>query len=96
MPSARLGRVLVSRRLCRGDVMRAREDCQDLLASINKTPLSVNEIAVAFENCAAPSIYFLWLSTTPDATVRFARTRPGCSRLLFKGKRFSPLVGSFS
>jgi len=48
MPSAKLGRVLVSRRLYRGDVMR--EDCQALLASIDKMPLSVNEMAVAFEN----------------------------------------------
>jgi len=40
----------VSRRLYRGDVMRAREDCQALLASIDKMPLSVNEMAVAFEN----------------------------------------------
>jgi len=40
----------VGRRLYRGDVMRAREDCQALLASIDKMPLSVNEMAVAFEN----------------------------------------------
>jgi hypothetical protein len=44
------GARLVSCRLYRGDVMRAREDCQALLASIDKMPLSVNEMAVAFEN----------------------------------------------
>jgi len=30
--------------------MCAREDCQALLASIDKMPLSVNEMAVAFGN----------------------------------------------
>jgi hypothetical protein len=30
--------------------MRTREDCQAILASIDKVPLSVNEMAVAFEN----------------------------------------------
>lgn len=30
--------------------MREREDCEVLLASIDKTPSSVNELAVAFEN----------------------------------------------
>src|SRR5262249_19360602 len=44
------GRVLENRRLYRGDLMRTRKDCLALLASIDKVPLSVNEIAVAFEN----------------------------------------------
>lgn len=44
------GRVLENRRLYRGDLMRAPKDCLALLASIDKVPLSVNEIAVAFEN----------------------------------------------
>jgi hypothetical protein len=49
-PRRELGRVLEDRRLYRGDLMRAREGCQILLASIDKVPLSVDEMAVAFEN----------------------------------------------
>ena len=95
MPSAKLGRrVFVSRCLYRCDVMRAREDCQALLASIDKVPLSVNEIAVAFEN-GGRSINLFSVTLHDARRKRLVRqdARPGCSRLLSKAERFSPDLG---
>ena len=73
--------------------MCAREDCQALLASIDKMPLSVNEMAVAFENGGRSINLFPVALHHASASAWFARTRPGCSRLPLEAERLSPDLG---
>jgi hypothetical protein len=73
--------------------MRTREDCQALLASIDKMPLSVNEMAVAFEN-GGRSINLFPVALHDARRKRLVRQdATGLLTLTVKGRRFSPDLG---